>query len=103
MGEHWRADRAYRAELAGVGGVVLLRLHTMAAPHGYIRSERDDGRTVEHDAMQCVHCQRTWRFIRGSGRERGWCARCGGVTCGSKACMDCLHFERRAELAEARR
>ncbi len=79
---------------------MLLRVHTMPSPHGYILEERDDGRITEHDAMQCVHCQRTWKFRPGSGRQRGWCQRCMGVTCGAVGCMTCLHFEKRVELME---
>lgn len=80
---------------------MLLRAHTVGHPHGYIRREHASGLVEEADAMVCVHCQFTWRYQPGSGRERGWCFRCGAVTCGATACMTCVHFERRIELIEA--
>lgn len=65
----------------------LLRRVTVARPAGYIRMGAE-----EFDALQCAHCRYTWRYVAGSGRERGWCSQCGGVTCGSPRCM--VHSER---------
>ena len=79
---------------------MLIRAVTVHRPAGYVHREYDDGRVFEFDLLQCIHCQYTWRVERGSGRERGWCTRCGGVVCGAGPCMTaCVHFERRLDLA----
>jgi len=59
-----------------------------------------DGQHVA-DTLQCVHCQHTWIPIRGSGKERGFCMRCHGPTCGTKECDRCVPFELKLELEEA--
>ena len=79
---------------------VLLRTLTVPRPAGYVYRERDDGLVQEFDLLQCIHCQYTWRVVRGSGRQRGWCLRCAGPVCGHPRCMrECVHFERRLEMA----
>lgn len=45
------------------------------------------------EMLQCVHCQHNWIVCRGSGRHRGWCMKCGGPTCGSKACETCIPLD----------
>ena len=78
---------------------ILLREHTLAKPQGYVHRELADGRVFEFDLMQCIHCQYTWRFVKGSGTERGWCPLCSGPLCGAEACMRaCVHFEKRLEI-----
>ena len=78
---------------------VLIRSLTLASPHGYIRREHADGLVEEHDALQCCHCQRTWRYLAGSGRQRGWCASCQNVVCGRPECMaECSPWQRRIGL-----
>lgn len=52
------------------------------------------------DTVQCVHCHRHWVVIRGSGRKRGFCMNCGGVTCGSDKCHQCIPREKRIALFE---
>ena len=81
---------------------MLLRVHTVAHPHGYVCREYADGRVQEFDLQVCCHCQYTWRVVSGSGRQRGYCKLCAGVVCGAAVCMTtCVHFERRIELIEA--
>ena len=68
---------------------MYLLKHTKPKAAGYIII--DDGFTKqEYDTVQCVHCQRHWKVVPGSGRKRGWCFKCGGVTCGSKHCETCI-------------
>lgn len=80
-------------------------LHLPRRPSGeFTITDLDTGRVkAEGQTMSCVHCQRTWEVHPGSGRERGWCLRCGGPTCGSKACTErCVPWERQLEIMERR-
>lgn len=61
-----------------------------------------NGRHVA-DTLQCVHCGGHFAIVKGSGRRRGFCTLCHGVTCGSRGCLACLPTERRLELREAGR
>lgn len=72
-------------------------------PSGHYEIVDPEGPTVRGDTVCCVHCKHTWLFIPGSGRLRGWCHRCGGLTCGSPACDLCVPFEARLENLEAGR
>lgn len=59
--------------------------------------------TVETDTLMCVHCQYHWRVVRGSGRQRGFCANCAGPVCGKYDCMNrCEHWEKKIEIMEGR-
>jgi len=58
-----------------------------------------DGQEVA-ETKQCVHCGRQWIWKTGSGRKRGWCLACGGITCGTARCHTCLPFERKLDLYE---
>lgn len=69
--------------------MILLPKHTVLRPDGALL---EDGRQVA-DLLQCVHCQFVWRVRPGSGRRRGFCTRCQGVTCGKPACMECVPFK----------
>jgi hypothetical protein len=61
------------------------------------------GQVAEGETLMCVHCQKHWRVRPGSGMQRGWCGRCGGPTCGKKACETrCTPFEKAIEMMEAR-
>lgn len=53
---------------------------------GYISIVEPDKRPLEFDTLQCVHCGGHWRVQPGSGRKRGYCMRCNGVTCGQEEC-----------------
>lgn len=51
------------------------------------------------DTMQCVHCGHQWIPVKGSGKKRGFCLNCGGVTCGSHQCeTKCESFEKKLDL-----
>jgi hypothetical protein len=61
-----------------------------------------EGREVGH-TLQCCHCGGHFLSVRGSGTKRGFCLRCGQVTCGSKKCDACVPFEARLEILEGKR
>mgnify|MGYP001267728505 CR=1 FL=1 len=46
------------------------------------------------------NCGMHWQVIPGSGRQRGWCMRCMGLTCGSKKCRECVPMEAQLEIME---
>jgi hypothetical protein len=46
----------------------------------------DGGPVVVTDIVRCVHCFYSWKWIPGSGKHRGFCTRCNGLTCGDPAC-----------------
>lgn len=71
-------------------------------PAGYVRVT-SDGASEEHDTQQCVHCGAVWEFRPGSGRTRGFCVRCMGVTCGNPACDACVPIEARLDHMEGRK
>lgn len=60
----------------------------------------DDRETGE--TRQCVHCGRHWIMVKGSGRIRGYCMNCGGITCGSKECCRCEPWEKKMEREASR-
>lgn len=60
-----------------------------------------DGRETG-ETVQCVHCARHWIIVKGSGRVRGFCMNCGGITCGSKECNVCVPWQKKLELEEKR-
>lgn len=41
-----------------------------------------DNGTEEADWRQCCHCFRVWKIEPGSGKTRGYCSNCNGLTCG---------------------
>lgn len=53
----------------------------------------------EHSTRQCVHCQKTWIYIPGSGKIRGWCNNCQGFICGP-GCEECVPAEQMIENIE---
>lgn len=54
------------------------------------------------DTAQCKHCGKHWKIERGSGKQRGFCRNCMGVTCGAKRCTDtCEPVEKMLERMEA--
>lgn len=53
------------------------------------------------ETLQCVHCGNHWIKVPGSGRRRGYCMKCHGVTCGIKECDECIPFEAKLEVSEA--
>lgn len=52
-----------------------------------------DGRQVA-STCQCCHCGAHFVFRRGSGTDRGFCMKCGRLTCGKPACDPCNPIEK---------
>ena len=50
---------------------------------------------------QCPHCGGHFIMQKGSGKIRGYCTKCGGITCGKLECCACVPFEKKLDLAEA--
>jgi len=57
---------------------------------------------AELPTLQCVHCGRHFHLRPGSGRVRGYCARCNGPICGP-GCAECVPAEQQIENLEAGR
>lgn len=56
---------------------------------------------VQCSTLQCVHCNRQWVPIRGSGTTRGWCTNCSGPVCGAKPCVEhCAPWEKQLDIIE---
>lgn len=61
----------------------------------------DDDKGDVFDTLQCAHCGAHWVPIPGSGRARGFCLSCDGVTCGQRPCETrCVPYEKMIEDAE---
>lgn len=45
-----------------------------------------DGKTVQGEGRQCIHCQFCWEYVPGSGRPYGYCITCGGFICARPEC-----------------
>jgi hypothetical protein len=78
-----------------------LRKNSRLRPAGYTVSSDFDGGLHEADTLQCVHCGLHWQVVKGSGRVRGFCMRCNGVTCGQKKCGECVPSEQQLDNQEA--
>jgi hypothetical protein len=68
-------------------------------PNGYMSVTDADGKIIEADTLQCVHCGAHWVVKPGSGNVRGYCTRCNGPVCGPR-CAECVPLERRLEMLE---
>lgn len=68
-----------------------------------ISTPQGGGPAVARDTVACCHCGRHWVWEPGSGRVRGWCLRCAGLTCGSPRCCACVPVEQWLENVEAGR
>lgn len=70
----------------------------------FVVTDGETGGVVdEGETLMCAHCQKHWRVRPGSGVKRGWCFRCGGPTCGKKACdTGCTPWELALEVMESR-
>ena len=68
-----------------------------------ISTSIDSDRTIHQEFVSCCHCSRIWRWQRNSGRLRGWCGRCMGITCGPGCPMgqSCIPREKVIEMLEA--
>lgn len=60
----------------------------------------NSGGETQTDTKQCVHCGEHFPYKKGSGRTRGFCTRCMGMTCGGHQCMECFPIEERFDLYE---
>lgn len=69
--------------------------HTSDKSKAYVEITDLNGNTKIVEMMQCVHCQVMWVLKPGSGRKRGWCTKCGGVTCGQEDCDTCVPLLKR--------
>lgn len=59
----------------------------------YFTTFDSNGRKIEGEMRQCAHCQFSWIYQSGSGRKRGFCYHCQGLTCGRKVCQaSCAPF-----------
>ena len=61
-----------------------------------------DGRQVA-STHQCCHCGMHFTMVKGSGVRRGWCFKCGAVTCGQATCDHCIPLEARLDNAEGKK
>lgn len=75
-------------------------LHTAKRPAGHTFETTPEGKLVEHDTLQCVHCGMHWQVVPKSGRKRGFCMKCMGVTCGPQCSAACDPWEKQMELVE---
>ena len=74
--------------------------HTTLRPQGWLFGTFPDGRTVEFETVQCVHCGGAFVLQPGSGKIRGWCHNCNGFVCGP-GCAACVPTEQLLENLEA--
>ena len=65
-------------------------------PSGHILMDN----VVVCDTVQCVHCNGHFIVFKGSGRQRPYCANCGGWECGKPECFSCAAFEKKLDLYE---
>lgn len=52
--------------------------------------------------LQCCHCGGHFEVVKGSGTRRGFCLKCGSVTCGDAGCDPCYPVEKRFDDWEKR-
>ena len=68
-------------------------------PSGYTLSYTREGRKLEGETRQCVHCQYTWAYgephglaeldsFLGHPTLRGFCTHCHGFLCGRRQCFE---------------
>jgi hypothetical protein len=74
----------------------LNKVESVRNPHGGIML---DGIHVA-DTLSCCHCGFVWIPMKGSGRVRGFCTKCGGVTCGPECQANCIPMEKGLEILE---
>jgi hypothetical protein len=56
-------------------------------PSGYFLTADGEGKRIEGETRQCVHCEWTWTYAPGSGNRRGFCLHCYGLICGREECF----------------
>lgn len=74
----------------------------LRADNGYLEARDPNSGKVVYEAatLRCVHCGGHWVPQPGSGRVRGFCARCNGPFCGP-GCQKCVPAEQQLENMEA--
>jgi hypothetical protein len=75
---------------------LIPRSQSVSKPSGYIII---DGKVVA-ETIQCCHCGAHFVSVKGSGHIRGYCLKCGSMTCGAAACDPCRPKEYQLDLAE---
>lgn len=70
-------------------------------PHGYFEYTGPYGEIQNGDTLSCCHCRAHWEVRLGSGRVRGYCAKCNAYTCGRAACDECIPYEQRLDNCDA--
>jgi hypothetical protein len=73
--------------------------NTVLRPSGTIIITDPDLGVIMADTLQCCHCGAHWTVVKGSGRERGFCLKCMGPTCGPN-CLECVPQEQWLENSE---
>jgi len=74
------------------------RKHSVLKPSGHVICTPLDGsKETQVDLVHCCHCSRLWIWEVGSGKKRGWCLKCNGITCGSELCDVCVPKEKQVE------
>ncbi len=68
-------------------------------------AKKEDGIIILNGSVvgitkQCVHCGNHFLSVKGSGKKRGWCMKCHGITCGKIECCKCVPFEKKLEIME---
>jgi hypothetical protein len=65
-------------------------------PNGYSLNFSREGKRIEAETRQCVHCQYTWGYgdehdepisMLGHATRRGYCLKCGGWVCCRDVCI----------------
>lgn len=79
-------------------------LHHVSPTAGYVTVSGPllPGQASEAETQMCVHCQHHWIIVPGSGRVRGFCFLCNGLTCGDPRCEECIPWEKKLEISEGR-
>ena len=79
----------------------VLRTSSRQAAGAALVTPEPGAREQDHHTLRCVHCGMHWSPSYGSGRDRGFCLRCAGVTCGKQRCETrCEPVERMIERLE---
>jgi hypothetical protein len=58
-------------------------------PSAYVVHFDRNGKKIEEETRQCVHCSYEWVYRPGSRKIRGFCLKCYGVVCGRDECCAC--------------
>lgn len=90
------------------GGQAITSEDARSAPSGQrtgiLLTQDYDGDPVHQaETVTCCHCGRMWVWQRGSGKLRGHCRLCNGITCGPHCSRKCRPVEQLLENMEAGR